>query len=103
MSFAGKRPSLRGLRTFCVAGRHRSFRVAAEELFVSASAISHQIKGLEQELQTSLFLRKPQSLEFTDAGAALYAEIDPLIRQIDAVARQLLARSYLGKAVLHVG
>lgn len=92
MSFAGKRLSLRGLRTFCVAGRHRSFRVAAEELFVSASAISHQIKGLEQELQTSLFLRKPQSLEFTDAGAALYAEIDPLIRQIDAVTQRLSSR-----------
>jgi LysR family glycine cleavage system transcriptional activator len=92
MSFAGKRLSLRSLRTFCVAGRHRSFRIAAEELFVSASAISHQIKGLEQELQTSLFLRRPQSLEFTDAGAALYAEIDPLIRQIDVVAQRLSSR-----------
>jgi LysR family glycine cleavage system transcriptional activator len=92
MSFAGKRLSLRSLRTFCVAGRHRSFRIAAEELFVSASAISHQIKGLEQELQTSLFLRRPQSLEFTDAGAALYAEIDPLIRQIDVVTQRLSSR-----------
>lgn len=92
MSFAGKRLSLRGLRTFCVAGRHRSFRVAAEELFVSASAISHQIKVLEQELQTSLFLRKPQSLEFTDAGAALYAEIGPLIRQIDLATQRLSSR-----------
>jgi LysR family glycine cleavage system transcriptional activator len=89
MSFAGKRLSLRSLRTFCVAGRHRSFRIAAEELFVSASAISHQIKGLEQELQTPLFLRKPQSLELTEAGAALYAEIEPLIRQIDVVTQRL--------------
>lgn len=92
MSFAGKRLSLRSLRTFCVAGRHRSFRIAAEELFVSASAISHQVKGLERELQTSLFLRRPQSLEFTDAGAALYAEIDPLIQQIDAVTQRLSSR-----------
>jgi len=92
MSFVGKRLSLRSLRTFCVAGRHRSFRIAAEELFVSASAISHQIKGLERELQTSLFLRRPQSLEFTDAGATLYAEIDPLIRQIDVVTQRLSSR-----------
>jgi LysR family glycine cleavage system transcriptional activator len=92
MSFAGRRLSLRSLRTFCVAGRHRSFRAAAQELFVSASAISHQIKALEQELQTSLFLRRPQSLEFTDAGAALYAEIEPLIRQIDVVTQRLSSR-----------
>jgi LysR family glycine cleavage system transcriptional activator len=92
MSFAGKRLSLRSLRTFCVAGRHLSFRVAAEELFVSASAISHQIKGLEQELQTSLFLRRPQALEFTDAGAALYAEIEPLIRQIDVATQRFSSR-----------
>jgi LysR family glycine cleavage system transcriptional activator len=92
MSFAGKRLSLRSLRTFCVAARHRSFRVAAEELFVSASAISHQIKGLEQELQTSLFRRKAQSLEFTEAGALLYAELDPLIRQIDVITQRLVSR-----------
>jgi LysR family transcriptional regulator, glycine cleavage system transcriptional activator len=92
MTFAGKRLSLRGLRTFCVAGRHRSFRIAAEELFVSASAVSHQIKGLEQELQSSLFLRKAQSLEFTDAGASLHAEIDPLIRQIDVATQRLASR-----------
>ncbi|KPK51494.1 MAG: hypothetical protein AMJ59_27955 [Gammaproteobacteria bacterium SG8_31] len=41
---------LRALRTFCVAARHESFRTAAEELFVTASAVSHQIKALEQEL-----------------------------------------------------
>ncbi|MEX2122566.1 MAG: LysR substrate-binding domain-containing protein [Woeseia sp.] len=92
MSIAGKRLSLRSLRTFCVAGRHRSFRIAAEELFVSASAISHQIRSLEQELQTTLFLRKAQSLDLTEAGARLYAEIDPLIRQIDAVIQRMSSR-----------
>jgi DNA-binding transcriptional LysR family regulator len=84
MAISKKQLSLRGLRTFCVAGRHQSFRIAAEELFVSASAVSHLIKALEQELQQVLFDRKSQAMELTEAGEALYAEISPLIRQIEA-------------------
>lgn len=78
---------MRGLRFFCVAGRRLSFRLAAEELFVSASAVSHQIRSLERELEVPLFVRKPSALELTEDGARLFAEIDPLIRRIDAVTR----------------
>ena len=92
LAIGRRRLSLRGLRTFCIAGRHLSFRVAAEELFVSASAVSHQIRALEQELKLPLFVRKAQSLELTEAGAMLYAEVDPLIRQIDAVTRGFCSR-----------
>ena len=45
---ARARASLRGLRTFCVAARHESFRLAAEELFITSSAVSHQVKSLEE-------------------------------------------------------
>lgn len=92
MAIGQRRLSLRGLRTFCVAARHLSFRVAAEELYVSASAVSHQIRALEQELQLALFVRKAQSLELTEAGSMLHAEIDPLIRQIDSVTRNFSSR-----------
>jgi LysR family glycine cleavage system transcriptional activator len=92
MAIGQRRLSLRGLRTFCLAARHLSFRVAAEELYVSASAVSHQIRALEQELQLALFVRRAQSLELTEAGATLYAEIDPPIRQIDAVTRNFSSR-----------
>jgi LysR family glycine cleavage system transcriptional activator len=92
MAIGQRQLSLRSLRTFCVAGRHRSFRIAAEELFVSASAVSHQIRSLEQELKLALFVRKAQSLELTEAGATLYAEIDPLIRRIDAITRNFSSR-----------
>ena len=43
-------PPLNALRSFEVAARHLSFTKAAEELFVTQAAISHQIKALEQEL-----------------------------------------------------
>jgi len=78
--------SLRGLRTFCVAARHESLRTAGEELFVTASAVSHQIKSLEQELGEPLFERGSRSLELTETGRSLYKDVSPLIEQLDNVA-----------------
>ena len=75
--------SLRGLRTFCVAAEHESFRDAADKLFVTASAVSHQIKNLEDELGKSLFDRGTRSLSLTDAGRALYDDVNPLISKLD--------------------
>ena len=78
--------SLRGLRTFTIAARHESFRVAAEELFITPSAVSHQIKSLEEELGKQLFERSGRELSLTDVGRAFYDDVHPLIEQLDAVA-----------------
>ena len=43
-------PPLRNLRAFCAAARHRSFKAAADELFLTPSAVSHQMKELEAAL-----------------------------------------------------
>lgn len=80
------RSSLRGLRTFCIAARYKSFRTAGEELFVTASAVSHQIKSLEEELGAQLFDRKSRELRLTETGKSLFEEVSPLIEQLDAVA-----------------
>lgn len=80
-----RRSSLRGLRTFCVAARHLSFRDAAEELFVTASAVSHQIKSLEQELDLTLFVRHSRTLELTESGETLYRQLEPLLDQVESV------------------
>ena len=80
------RASLRGLRTFCIAARYESFRVAAEELFITSSAVSHQIKSLEQELGVRLFERGSRELKLTDVGAQLFADVNPLIEQLDSIA-----------------
>jgi LysR family glycine cleavage system transcriptional activator len=77
--------SLRGLRTFCIAARYESFRVAAEELFITSSAVSHQIKGLEEELGVKLFERGSRELKLTETGAAMFAEINPLIEKLDVI------------------
>ena len=78
--------SLRGLRTFCVAARYESFRTAGEELFITSSAVSHQIKSLEEELGQQLFDRASRELKLTETGRALYEEISPLIEQLNSVA-----------------
>ena len=78
--------SLRGLRTFCVAARQKSFRTAAEMLFITPSAVSHQIKSLEEELGERLFERGSRELALTDIGQSLYDDVSPLIEQLDSVA-----------------
>ncbi len=79
-----KKPvSLRGLRTFCIAARHESFRDAAERTFVTASAVSHQIKNLEEELGLQLFERSARQLKLTEVGSALFDEVSPLITEIE--------------------
>lgn len=77
--------SLRGLRTFCIAARYESFRVAADELFITSSAVSHQIKSLEEELGVKLFERGSRELKLTEIGAAMFAEINPLIEKLDVI------------------
>ena len=78
--------SLRGLRTFCVAARYESFTAAGEELFITASAVSHQVKSLETELGQQLFERSSRELKLTETGRALYEEVSPLIDQLNEIA-----------------
>src|SRR5436305_8824930 len=61
-------PSLNGLRAFEAAARHLSFTNAASELNVTQTAISHQIKRLEEELGVRLFLRQNRALTLTPAA-----------------------------------
>src|SRR6266581_8922752 len=58
-------PSLNGLRAFEAAARHLSFTNAASELNVTQTAISHQIRRLEEELGIRLFVRKNRALALT--------------------------------------
>ena len=62
---AARLPSLNGLRAFEAAARHLSFTQAASELNVTQTAISHQIRRLEEELGIRLFVRKNRALSLT--------------------------------------
>lgn len=77
------RPSLDLLRGFRAAARHLSFTRAAQELFVTQSAISHEIRTLEQQLGRPLFRRVNRTLQLTETGEQLYREIDAGMTLID--------------------
>jgi LysR family glycine cleavage system transcriptional activator len=62
---SGRLPSLNGLRAFEAAARHLSFTAAASELNVTQTAISHQIRRLEEELGVRLFVRRNRALALT--------------------------------------
>ncbi len=67
----GKLPPLPALRAFEAAARLGSFKAAAAELYVTPTAISHQIRSLESTLGVGLFERKTRSVELTEVGRAL--------------------------------
>jgi len=69
-------PPLTELRAFEAAARQVSFKKAAAELGLTPTAISHQIRLLEQYCGTALFRRRPRPLALTEAGARLF----PVVR-----------------------
>ena len=72
---ADRLPPLNALRAFEVAARHLSFKRAAGELSVTPTAISHQIRGLEQDLGVTLFRRLTRALELTPEGEAMLPKL----------------------------
>ena len=75
-------PSLSALRALEAAARHLSFTRAAEELFVTQSAISHQIKHAEELWELKLFEKRGRRIVLTEAGHALVPVIRDFIRRI---------------------
>jgi LysR family transcriptional regulator, glycine cleavage system transcriptional activator len=86
-------PPLKNLRAFCAAARHRSFKFAADELCVTPSAVSHQMKELEASLAMRLFERKTRSLELTTAAHRLLDEVEPLLDALDRTLAQFARRN----------
>jgi len=86
-------PHLRNLRAFCVAAERRSFKIAADELFLTPSAVSHQIKELEDTLGVRLFERKTRAVELTRAGHTLFDEVEPLLDAIDRSLARIARRN----------
>ncbi|MBT8084134.1 MAG: LysR family transcriptional regulator [Woeseia sp.] len=80
---------MRGIRTFCAAARHQSFKLAADELFITASAVSHQVRKLESELAVDLFQRDGRSISLTEAGSQLFKEAGNAIDVIDEMVGKL--------------
>jgi DNA-binding transcriptional LysR family regulator len=86
-------PSLDLLRGFEAAARNLSFTRAAEELFVTQSAVSRQVKTIEDHLGVALFLRRHRALMLTEAGRELYRATAQALRQLSDAAAKIRQRA----------
>ena len=77
------------LRAFEAVARHLNFRLAADQLALTTSAISRHIQGLESEIGTALFVRHARSVELTAAGTHFLAAVRTSISDIDGCVQQL--------------
>lgn len=83
-------PPLAQLRAFEAVARHLSFKVASVELAVTPTALSHQIRMLEDFCGQSLFIRRPRPVRLTEAGIRLF----PVLRQgLDAFEAAIVSAS----------
>jgi len=89
-------PPLNALKAFEAAARHESFTRAAEELFVTQGAVSHQVKALEGELGLKLFNRERQRLVITEAGRDYLNVVRDAFDRISVGTERLLQRQNAG-------
>jgi LysR family transcriptional regulator, glycine cleavage system transcriptional activator len=93
-------PSLKSLKTFQVAAKLKSFKAAAEELFLTPSAVSHQIKALEEQLGVALFERGVRTLTLTDAGAHYLEHVSEVFARLESATEQLKVR--YGRSIIRL-
>ncbi len=86
-------PPLRSLKALEASARHMSFTKAAEELFVTQAAISHQIKALEELLGTPLFERHNRSLSLTRDGKIYLQQVRDVLEKLEQASRTLIQRN----------
>ena len=84
--------SIQSLKSFEAAARHLSFKRAAEELFVTPTAISHQVKTLENQLNCRLFERKTRQIQLTQQGFELFSELRKSFDSIDNTLTRIESR-----------
>lgn len=89
-------PPLVAIRAFEAAARRGSFNEAAAELFVTPSAVSHQVKSLESFLGVQLFRRERRRVVLTIVGERYLESISHALDEIDLATRRLLATANSG-------
>lgn len=99
MTIKRRIPSLQNLVSFESAARHASFSLAAQELHLSQSAVSRQIRYLEQHLGVQLFTRTRYGMQLTDAGLSYIDGISTHLMGLEQATADLMAHKGLGGAL----
>ncbi|MBZ9669405.1 LysR substrate-binding domain-containing protein [Mesorhizobium sp. ES1-3] len=95
-------PSLKGLQAFEAAARAGSFAAAAEELSVSAAAVSQLIRTLEEQMGRKLFQRVNRRVVLTEAGAEMLPRLTVAFQEIGSVSRELGGDAFRPRLVVSV-
>ena len=82
-------PPFAAVRAFEAAARHGSFKAAAEELHVTPSSISHQVKGLEDFLGIALFDRRAGGVSLTRSGASYFGNTTCILDDLDRATQDI--------------
>ncbi len=96
----GRLPPLNALRGFEAAARHGSFSRAAEELFMTQSAISHQVRALEEHFGQPLFKRIARAVELTDAGADFFETVTQALELLSRGVHRLESYTKPGTVII---
>ncbi|MDB6168939.1 MAG: LysR family transcriptional regulator [Verrucomicrobia bacterium] len=93
----------RQIAAFAALVRHRSFTTAAEELFLTQSAVSHAIKSLEADIGCRLFERRGRAISLTRAGEQLHLRTEKILSEMRAARLEIEHLSPKGESQLCVG
>lgn len=91
-----KLPPFPALRAFEATARLKSFRNAADELCVTPSAISYQVRVLEDFLGQAMFLRHAREIQLTEDGRLYLEKIGPLLDDLDTSTRLIAGERCVG-------
>jgi DNA-binding transcriptional LysR family regulator len=94
---------LRHLRTIAAVAQHRSLTKAGEQLHLTQSAVSQQIRRLEQELGVDVFRRTSRSVELTAEGRVILGYAERVLAEVDGMHSELEELSGLLSGQLRIG
>jgi DNA-binding transcriptional LysR family regulator len=90
------------LEVFTAIARHGSLRAAAEALGIKPSTVSHQLKALEDQMGTALFIRTTRSVSLTEAGRALMRGTGPAFDQLGAAVESARTTGHAARGTLKI-
>src|ERR1044071_4044751 len=93
----------RQLRAFSALARTGSFTLAAKELFLSQSAVSHSMKALEEDVGCRLLDRVGKKVFLTQAGEQLLSHAEKILREMKAARESIQQLGKWGKGRLRLG
>src|ERR687894_751614 len=94
---------LRHLRTIAAVARHQSLTKAGEELYLTQSAVSQQIRRLERELGVEVFRRTSRSVELTAEGGVILGYAERVLAEVDGLHSELEELTGLLRGQLRIG